>query len=216
MLSQQRDVAVGVTGQEQHLERLAGEIEGVALVDEVRRLDGRDRQLVLGLRGARGVLARHPVPKHPALEAVAGVAIEPRAHGQLAIDAPLHDLLRARDLRQAGARADVVGVVVRDHHAPDVRVPEQRECLLPAPAGSRRAEAAVDQRPALGVVDRVAVHVVERPRQRLRDAMHAIAEVLHLELAPRADAQGAVRPWATNAACVTGMACSKCGSAASA
>ena len=50
VLAEQRDVAVGVTGQDEHVERLAGEIERVALVHEVRRLDGRDRQLVLLVR----------------------------------------------------------------------------------------------------------------------------------------------------------------------
>ena len=115
-------------------------------------------------------------------------------HGQLAVAPALHDLLGARELGQSRARADVIGVVVRDHEAAHVRVPEQRERLLPAAPGARRADPAVDQRPALRVVDCVAVDVVERPGQRLRDAMHAVAELLHLELAPRAAAQGAVRP----------------------
>ena len=39
--AEQRDVAVRVTWQHEHLERLAGQIERVALVHEVRRLDGR-------------------------------------------------------------------------------------------------------------------------------------------------------------------------------
>ena len=75
-----------------------------------------------------------------------------------------------------------------------MRVPEQRQRLLPATPGAGGAEAAVDQRPALGVVDGVAVHVVERPGQGLRDAVHAAAELGDLELAPRTGAQGAVRP----------------------
>ena len=93
VLPQQRDVAVGVAGQQEHLERLAGEVERVALVHEVGRLDRRDRQLVLLLGRALRVLARHAVREQPALEAVAGAEVEPRAHGQVAVDAALHDLL---------------------------------------------------------------------------------------------------------------------------
>ena len=66
---EQRDVAVGVTRQDEHLERLARELEHVALVDEMRRLDRRDRQLVLLARRALGVLARHAVRQQVAAEA---------------------------------------------------------------------------------------------------------------------------------------------------
>ena len=203
-------------GEHEHLERLARELEGVALVDEARRLDGRDRQLVLLAGRSLGVLGGHPVGEEIAREARPRVGVEPRPHGQVAVDPALHDLLGARQLGQARARPDVIGVVVRDHEPAHVRVAEQRQRLPPAPAGAGRPEAAVDQRPAVGVVDGVAVDVIERPGQRLRDAVHAAAELLHLELAPRASAQGAVRPCATNDACVTGIACAKCASTASA
>ena len=187
-------MAVGVTREDEHVEGLAGEVEGVSLVHQHGRLDGRDRKLVLLVGRALGVGERHAVGQQIALEAGSRVEIEPRAHRQLAIAGALHDLLDSGQLGQAGARADVIRVVVRDHEATDARVSEQSECLFPAAAGSGGAEPAVDQRPALGVVDRVAVHVVECPRQRLRDAVDATAELLHLELAPRACAQGAVRP----------------------
>ena len=192
--AEQCDVAVRVAGQHEHVERLAGEVERVALVHEVRRLDGHERNCVLVADRALGEVRRHAVSHQVALEARAGLGIEPGGHGQLAVAPALHDLLGAGELGQSRARADVVGVVVRDHEAAHVRVPELRERLLPAPPGARRAEPAVDQRPALRVVDRVAVDVVERPRQRLRDAVHAVAQLPHLELAPRAAAQGAVRP----------------------
>ncbi len=187
-------MAVGMTREEEHVERLAGEVEGVSLVHEHGRLDGRDRKLVLLAGRALGVGERHAVGQQVALEASTRVEIEPRAHGQLAIAGALHDLLRAGELGQARARADVIRVVVRDHEPTHARVPEQFERLFPAAAGAGSAQPAVDQRPALGVVDRVAVHVVECPRQRLRDAVDATAELLDLELAPRACAQGAVRP----------------------
>ena len=209
-------MAVGVAGQNEHVEGLARQVEAVALVDEQRRLDRRDRQLVLLAHRALGVLGRHPVGQQVALEARPRFGIQPGAHRQLAIAPALHDLGRARQLGQARAGADVVGVVVRDHEPAHVRMPEQRQRLQPAPPGTRSAEAAIDQRPPLGIVDGVAVHVVERPGQGLRDAVHATAELLELELAPRPGAQGAVRPCSTNAACVTGIACAKCRSAASA
>ena len=83
-------MAVRVTRQEKDLEGLAGEVEDVALVDEARRLHRRDRQLVLLLDGALGVLARHAVQQQPLPEAIGGVAVEPRAHGQVAVDPALH------------------------------------------------------------------------------------------------------------------------------
>ena len=108
----------------------------------------------------------------------------------------------------ARARSDVVGVEVRDHDAAHLRVAEQRERLrqrLPV-SGVPRPQSI--ERPALGILDRVAVHVVERPGKRQRDAVHAAAEIR-----PRARAagarQGAVRPNSTNAACVTGMCSAK-------
>ena len=216
VLPEQDDVTVGVARHDEDVERLAREVERVALVDEVRRLDRRDRQLVLLVDGALGVLDGHAVGDEVAPEARCGLRVDPGADRQLAVAPALHDLRRLRELGEARARPDVIGVVVRDHEAAHERIAEQRERLAPAPAGAGRAEAAVDQRPALGVVDGVAVDVIERPRQRLRDAVHATAEVLDLELAPRTRAQGAVRPCATNAACVTGIVCSKCRSAASA
>jgi hypothetical protein len=95
-------------------------------------------------------------------------------------------------------------------------MPEPCERLLPAAARAGGAEPAVDQRPALRVVDRVAVHVVERPGQGLRDAVDAAAEIADLELAPRARAQGAFRPSSTNEPWVTGIAASKWRSTAAA
>ena len=94
--SEQRDVAVGVPGQDEHVEGLAGQVERIALVHEPGRLDRRDRQLVLLARGALGVLDRHAVRQQVALEARTGVEVEPRAHGQLAVARPLQDLLGAR------------------------------------------------------------------------------------------------------------------------
>ncbi len=39
-MAAERDVAVGVPGDDEHVEGLAGQVEAVALVDEQRRLDG--------------------------------------------------------------------------------------------------------------------------------------------------------------------------------
>ena len=66
-----------------------------------------------------------------------------------------------------------------------------------------------------GVLDRIAMHVVELPRQRLRDAVHAAAEISDLRR-PRLSHQGAVRSFATKAACVIGIRMAKSRSTASA
>ena len=127
-LAEQGDVPVGVARQHEHVERLAGEIERVALVDQVRRLDG-----------AIGSSSSSPAERSassPACRGRAGsgrsaarVGIEPGAHRQVAIARALHDLLGAGQLGQARARPDVIGVVVRDHDAPHLRIAEQRERL---------------------------------------------------------------------------------------
>ena len=99
---------------------------------------------------------------------------------------------------------------MRDHDAPHARVAELRERLAPAGVGLGGAEAAVDERPALGILERVAVDVIERPGERQGDAVDAVADCRELHR------QGARRSNSTNAACVTGMRSEKICSTASA
>ena len=113
-----------------------------------------------------------------------------------------------RECDERRARADVVGMEVRDHDAAHLRLPELLERVAPGMLRLRRSEAAVDQRPALRILDRVAVDVVERPWQRVGDAVDAPAQIR--------DRQGARRPNSTKAACVTGMCSEKNTSTASA
>ena len=91
-----------------------------------------------------------------------------------------------------------------------MRVAELRERVAPPDLGLGRAETAVDDGPALGILERVAVDVIERPGQGKGDAVDALADRRDL------DRQGARRSNSTNAACVTGMCSEKICSTASA
>ena len=68
-------------------------------------------------------------------------------------------------------------MVVRQDDPPDARRAELGERFLPAGKRAGRPEAGVDDRPALRILDRVAVDVVERPGQPLGDTVDTSAEI---------------------------------------
>ena len=201
-------MAVRVSPQHEHAERHARDLDLVALLDQARRLG----HVHLCLEG-RPEPRRDEVVRHAEGPEVLGrlrlvASRSERALGRCGVLGALHDLLGAGECDERRARADVVGMEVRDHDAAHLRLPELLERVAPRTLRLRRSEAAVDQRPALRILDRVAVDVIERPRQRVGDAVDAPTQIR--------DRQGARRPNSTKAACVTGMCSEKNTSTASA
>ena len=167
-LAEQSDVPVRMTGQVQHAERLVAQDHPVVLVHQPRGRRKAHAGAALGPgRGGRQ-LGRHAVVAQVALELVVR-PLFPGRDRHRPVEPALHHLGGAAQLCQAGAGPDVVGVVVGQHQARHRLRPQLRERLRPPPQRRVAAEAGVDQRPAAGAGHRVAVHVVERPRQRHRD-----------------------------------------------
>ena len=140
---------------------------------------GRHRRVALVTRRAGGVLGGHAVVQQVRLERAGDHAGAPDVVRQLLVGAALHHLVGPDQPHELRAAAEVVGVVVRDDDAPHARVAE-----LPSAPRQRRSVPGVPRpasmmRPAVVVRDRVAVDVVERPRQRQGDAVDAAAEVGH-------------------------------------
>ncbi len=190
-LAEQGDVPVGVARQEEHEEPLVRDLDSVALGDQAGRLRGvdRDATLVVGRPGGLGL--GHAVSAQIRSEG-AVVGAKPGSLREFPVGCALDDLGGVRELLERAARTDVVGVVVGDDDAADSRRPQLCECFRPAAGRSRRSEAAVDDRPPVGILERVAVDVVERPGKRERDAVDPAAErrddrLWHAEDATRAD-----------------------------
>ena len=81
---------------------------------------------------------------------------------------------RAGTLDEPGGAADVIGMVVRDDDVLHRLAGERaREMHLPQVPRRLHAEARVDERPAVAVLEKPQVDVVERERQRHAQPVHA-------------------------------------------
>ena len=117
--TEERNVPVGVAGQDEDRIRLAAELDQIAFVDKTRRLGRVHEQAHLVGCGCGSQLRRHAMPEEVPLESLEVALVTPAA-GELGVSRPLNDL-RTRERRERRARTDVIRVVVRDHDLPDPR-----------------------------------------------------------------------------------------------
>jgi hypothetical protein len=134
---------------------------GRALLDQLVRHVGRD-----------------PVTAEPLDEDASPVLPAPDERALRIVDPALRDG-RARQLGEVRRCADMVGVEMRDHDAPNRLAVERGELVRPPLPRVRQAEPCVDHRPTVLAGQQVRVDVARPVRERERDAADSALELVH-------------------------------------
>lgn len=139
-------------------------------------------------RFALGVDARlHPAiaPEFQRLWGGHGLLVE-RQHPRHEHRCPRGDQLRAMHLTEPARHAHMIGVVMGQDHAGDgLALEGPLQDRLPDRGGAARMHARIDKRPALPVIQRVDIHVIERHGQRQAQPQDALGHGHRLPLGGR-------------------------------